>query len=87
VRIGDVLGLTVACAEGRRLILLTPKSGYLEVAFMPARVAERLRQYVAASRCGPEDRIFRLSYSGARALITSLPHDVGGRPPMDIRTI
>jgi len=44
---------------------------------MPVRVAERLRQYVAASQCGPGDRIFRLSYSGARALITRTAAQVG----------
>ncbi len=86
LRIGEVLGLTVACVEGRRLILLTPKSGHPEVAFMPARVAERLQQYVAASRCGPGDRIFRLSYSGARAVITRTAAQVGmSLRPHDLR--
>ncbi len=77
LRIGEVLGLTVPCVEGRRLILVTPKSGHPEVAFMPARVAERLQRYVAESRCGPGDRVFRLSYSGARALITRAAASVG----------
>ncbi len=77
LRIGEVLGLTVGCVEGRRLILTAPKSGHPEVAFMPARVAERLHRYLAESGCAPGDRIFRLSYSGARALITRAAASVG----------
>lgn len=86
LRIGEVLGLTVACIEGRRLILLTPKSGRPEVAYMPVRVAERLQRYVAASRCGPGDRLFRLSYSGARALIRRTAAQAGlSLRPHDLR--
>ncbi len=77
LRIGEVLGLTVAWVEGRRLILAAPKSGHPEVAFIPARVAERLQRHVAERRLGLGDRMFRLSYSGARALITRAAAQVG----------
>ena len=63
LRIGEALGLTAAAVEGRKLCLATPKSGTSEVAFMPVRVAERLRRYVVEQRRRPEDQIFQLSYS------------------------
>ncbi len=46
LRIGEALGLTAGAVEGRKLCLATPKSGHPEVAFMPVRVAERLRRYL-----------------------------------------
>ena len=86
LRIGEVLALTAVAVEGRKLCLATPKSGYPEVAFMPARVAERLHRYLVEQGRRPEDRIFRLSYSGARALITRVAQQLGiTLTPHDLR--
>lgn len=86
LRIGEALGLTAAAVEGRKLCLATPKSGYPEVAFMPVRVAGRLHRYLAEQGRRPEERIFRLSYSGARALIRRAATQVGVTlTPHDLR--
>lgn len=53
---------------------------------MPARVAERLQQYLVTNRCGPGDRRLRLSYSGAHALIGRTISQVGlSLRPHDLR--
>ena len=86
LRIGEALGLTAAAVEGRKLCLATPKSGHPEVAFMPVRVAERLHRYLVEQGRRPEERIFRLSYSGARTLITRAAVQVGiTLTPHDLR--
>jgi integrase len=86
LRIGEALGLTAAAVEGRKLCLATPKSGHPEVAFMPIRVAERLHRYLVEQGRRPEERIFWLSYSGARALITRAAAQVGiTLTPHDLR--
>jgi integrase len=59
MRIGDVFKLTANDLQDRKLTLREPKSGREhEVAFIPQKVADRLREY-AAKRCQTsEDRIF-----------------------------
>ncbi len=77
LRIGEVLTLTPTCVEGRKLTLTSPKSGHPEVAFMPARVGERLQRYIAERARGPNERILGLSYSRARTLIKQAAEQVG----------
>lgn len=70
VRIGEVLKLTASDLQDRKLNLREPKSGrQREVAFIPQKVADRLREY-DANRCKTsEDRIFPISYETARMMV------------------
>ncbi len=87
LRIGEVLKFTPKCVDGRKLILEKPKSGReYEVAFIPQRVAERLKEYIAQKRIQPNEKIFPLTYSGARHVVkkaaTKLVIDIS---PHDLR--
>ncbi len=77
LRIGEVLTLTPTCVEGRKLTLASPKSGRPEVAFMPARVAERLHRYIAEKGGGSNELVLGLRYSRARILIKQAADQVG----------
>jgi len=86
LRIGEVLALTPTCVEGRKLSLASPKSGRPEVAFMPARVAERLHRYIAEKGRGSNERVLGLRYSRARILIKQAADQVGiTLTPHDLR--
>ena len=77
IKVSDVLD--------RKLILRGPKSGKeSEVAFMPEQIAKRVNDYIQQKNISPEDRIFPICYSTARAMIKKLgtklkvkltPHD------------
>jgi len=85
LRIGEVLKLRVVDVADRKLTINEPKSGKeSEIAFMPEQIAKRLAEYIAASKLGPEDRLFPICYSTARFMIKQLaekfhikitPHD------------
>jgi integrase len=87
LRIGETLKIKVSDTVDRRIILKEPKSGKeSEIAFMPEQIAKRLYDYIQQENLSPEDRIFPICYSTARALIKSL----GGRlnvvlTPHDLR--
>jgi integrase len=84
--IGELLKIKVADVSDRKLILRGPKSGKeSEVAFMPEQIAKRLSEYIQQRNFLPEDRVFPICYSTARALIKKLagcsnvvltPHDL-----------
>jgi integrase len=86
LRIGETLKIKVSDAVDRRLILKEPKSGTeSEVGFMPEQIAKRLHDYILQENLSPEDRVFPICYSTARALIKRLgtklnvvlnPHDL-----------
>jgi integrase len=86
LRIGELLKIKVSDVSDRKLILRGPKSGKeSEVAFMPEQIARRLSEYIQQRNFSPEDRIFPICYSTARALIKRLagslnvvltPHDL-----------
>ena len=86
LRIGETLKIKVSDLVDRKLVLKEPKSGKeSEVAFMPEQIAKRLHDYVKQENLSPEDRIFPICYSTARALIKQLgerlnvvltPHDL-----------
>ena len=64
MRISEVLQLTPNDIEDRKLTLRSPKSGKeREIAFIPQKVADRLREYVNTKRIGGDERIFPISYS------------------------
>lgn len=86
LRIGELLKIKVSDVSDRKLILRGPKSGKeSKVAFMPEQIARRLYDYIQQKSLSPEDSIFPICYSTARALIKKLaaglkvvltPHDL-----------
>jgi len=83
MRVSEVLKLTPGDVEGRRLILRDAKSGNeAEVVFIPQKVANRLKGYIEQKQIGPDERIFPLTYQGARAVVVKAGNlvDVHVRP-------
>ena len=86
LRIGESLKIRVSDVSDRTLVLKEPKSGKeSEVAFMPEQIAKRLHNYIQQENLSPDDRVFPICYSTARALIKKLgegfkvvltPHDL-----------
>jgi len=86
LRIGESLKVKVSDVSGRKLILRSPKSGKeSEMAFMPEQIAKRVHDYIQQEGLSPEDRLFPICYSTARAMIKKIgnrlkvvltPHDL-----------
>ena len=86
LRIGELLKIKVTDVSDRKLVLRTPKSGKeSEVAFMPQKIAERLKDYIRDRGGPPDRRVFPITYTAARAVvrkagklvdITLRPHDL-----------
>jgi len=86
MRVSEVLKLRPRDIDGRKLILRDPKSGrQAEVVFIPQKVADRLKTYVEQKEMEPDERIFPLTYQGARAMVVKAgklinihlrPHDL-----------
>ncbi len=78
MRVGEVLKLTPNDVDGRKLTLRDPKSGkQMEVVFVPQKVADRLKEYIEHKGIGPDERIFPLTYQGARAVVVKAGNLVG----------
>jgi len=87
MRIGEVLKLTPADINGVKVIIRNPKSGNeQEIVFITKRISERLRNYVRDQGIGPDERIFPISYGGARLVVrkAGLRHDIK-LTPHDLR--
>jgi integrase/recombinase XerD len=70
MRVGEVLKLRPKDIEGRKAIIRDPKSGKeAEVAFLPQKVAERLKKYIADKGINPEESIFPITYAAARIVV------------------
>jgi integrase len=83
MRISEVLKLTARDVEDRKLILHNPKSGKeVEVVYIPQKVASRLKDYIRNNQITPEQRIFPITYSGARAMVKKAGSVVG----IDVKT-
>jgi integrase len=86
LRIGESLKIKVSDVCERRILLREPKSGKeAEVAYMPEQVSKRLADYIRDADLSPEDRLFPICYTTARAIIRNLgarlkmkitPHDL-----------
>jgi integrase len=86
LRIGESLKVKVSDVSDRKLILRSPKSGKeSEVVFMPEQIAKRVHDYIQQEGLSPEDRLFPICYSTARAMIKKIgnrlkvvltPHDL-----------
>ena len=75
------------CKQDRKLILQKPKSGREhELVFIPQKVADRLREYALEVCKSPDDRIFPISYEGARVIVAKAGRLVGIKlRPHDLR--
>ena len=87
LRIGEVLKLRVEDVDGRKLILNAPKSGReAEVAFIPQKTAERLKEYIEMKEFKPGDRVFPISYTTARLKVKAAGELIGiDLSPHDLR--
>ena len=87
MRIGEVLKLTPGDIEGTRITLWNPKSGNeQEAVFIPKRVAERLRAYIRELSIRSHERVFPLTYGGARYVVKKAGERMGVRlRPHDLR--
>ena len=78
MRISEVLKLRPRDVDDRKLILRDPKSGkQTEVVFIPQKVADRLKAYIEQKGIEPNQRIFGLTYQGARAVVNKAGKLVG----------
>jgi len=87
MRIGEVLGLTPADIEDRKIMIRNPKSGHqTEVVFIPQKVAHRLREYIQKKGIEPNGRIFPISCPAARVIVNKAGSLVGIHlSPHDLR--
>ena len=87
MRIGEVLRLTPNDINDRKLILTDPKSGRdAEVAFIPQKVADRLKKYIRDKGIESDSKIFPISYPAARAVVKKAGRLVGiNLRPHDLR--
>jgi len=70
MRIGEVLKLTPAYVDERKVTLRDSKSGRAqEVVFIPQKLADRLKEYIREKEIKPEERIFPITYTAARAML------------------
>lgn len=78
MRVSEVLKLTPRDVDGRKLTLRDPKSGkQSEVVFVPQKIADRLKEYIEQKEIGSDERIFALTYQGARAVVVKAGNLVG----------
>jgi len=78
MRVGEVLKLTPMDIEDRKAIIRDPKSGKeAEVAFLPQKVADRLKKYIRDNGINPGDRIFPITYAAARIVVIKAGKLVG----------
>lgn len=87
MRIGEVLKLKPQDVQDRKLHLPNPKSGRTsEVVFIPQKVADRLRDYIAAENILDDKLIFPLGYTRAREIVKSAGKKIGiDVKPHDLR--
>ncbi len=87
MRIGEVLKLTPADVQDRKLTLKNPKSGKMrEHVFITQKVADRLKAYIRENNIQPDQRIFPICYESARTMVRKAGEKVGIRlRPHDLR--
>ena len=87
MRIGEVLKLTPADVNDRKLTLRSPKSGKRrEHVFIPQKGADRLKAYIRDNDIQPDQRIFPICYETARTMVKKAGEKVGIRlRPHDLR--
>jgi len=87
MRVGEVLKLRPMDIQDRKAIIRDPKSGKeAEVAFLPQKVADRLRSYIRENGIKSDVRIFPLTYAAARLIVKKAGNLVGVHvKPHDLR--
>ena len=82
MRIGEVLKLTPGDIEDRKLTLRAPKSGKeREIVFIPQKIADRLKEYITRKGIGADQRIFPISYTAGREVVSEVPRSrAAGHP-------
>ena len=87
MRISEVLGLRPIDINDRKLLLHEPKSGReKEVVFIPQKLCSRLENYVRDQNIEADQRIFPLTYAGARKIIVKTGNMLGVKlRPHDLR--
>ena len=87
MRIGEVLKMRPLDIQGRKIILAAPKSGReSEVAFIPQKVSDRLKEYINESGAEADRRLFPMSYNAARMMVRKAGRLVGiALRPHDLR--
>ena len=87
MRIGEVLKLTPKDIDGVRVRITNPKSGReQETVFITRRISERIRNYIRDQNIGPDERIFPMSYNGARLAVKRAERPRGlNLTPHDLR--
>jgi len=78
MRIGEVLKLTPADIQDRKLVLKEPKSGKeQEIIFIPQKVSDRLKTFVRENKIIDQERIFPICYAASRAMVKKAGELVG----------
>ena len=87
MRISEVLGLKPSDINDQKLLLHHPKSGgEQEVVFIPKKINRRLLDYVVAKNISLDQRIFHMTYAGARKVVFKIGKLVGIKlRPHDLR--
>jgi integrase len=87
MRVGEALKLKAKDIEDRKAIIRDPKSGKeTEVAFLPQKVADRLKRYILENEIRPDTRIFPITYAAARIIVKKAGKLVGIHlKPHDLR--
>jgi integrase/recombinase XerD len=87
MRVGEVLKLNPKDIEDRKAIIRNPKSGKeAEVAFLPQKIADRLKKYISDNGIEIGDRIFPITYAAARIVVKKAGDLVGIHlKPHDLR--
>ena len=87
MRIGEVLKLRAGDIQDRKLLLRNPKSGRgVEFAYIPQKVADRLKEYASEKCKDPSQRIFPIGYEAARRAVAKSGKLVGIKLcPHDLR--
>jgi len=78
IRIGEVLKLTPADIQDRKLVLKEPKSGKeQEIIFIPQKVSDRLKTFVRENKISDHERIFPICNAVSRAMVKKAGELVG----------
>ena len=87
MRISEVLNLVPMAVDGRKLTIRDTKGGRsIEFVFIHQKVADRLKDYIRTKGIEPEQRIFPITYSGARKMVSKAGKLVGIHlKPHDLR--
>ncbi len=87
MRISEVLGLRPSDIDDQKFLLHDPKSGReQEIVFIPRKISQRLLDYVLAKDIPSDQKIFPITYAGARKVVKKVGKQVGIKlRPHDLR--